>query len=816
MSALTLILLAVLGGLVCAGFSLSLVAAVVALGAALGLVELTFREELPTLLWLAWLLLAAFAVAPLRRRWVSTPLLRTFRRLLPPMSDTEREALEAGSVWWEGELFGGRPDWDRLLAYPPAALSIEEQAFLDGPTERLCAMLDDWAITHERRDLSPEAWRFIREQGFLGMIIPKEHGGLGFSAEAHSAVVSKVASRSVSAGVTVMVPNSLGPAELLLHYGTEAQRRHYLPRLARGEDIPCFALTGPEAGSDAASIPDRGVVCRGEHEGREVLGIRVSWDKRYITLAPVATVLGLAFQLDDPERLLGGAPQLGITLALIPTAHPGVRIGRRHFPGNQAFMNGPTQGADVFIPLDWVIGGAGYAGKGWMMLMNCLAAGRGISLPAMGTTSAKFAARVAGAYARIRRQFKVPVGRFEGIEEALARIGGHAYLLEAARRLTNVALDLGEKPAVVSAIMKYQATERMREAVNDAMDIHGGKAICAGPSNYLASTYQAVPVGITVEGANILTRSLIVFGQGAMRCHPWLLKEIEAARDSDPKAALMAFDDAFTGHVGHLLGNVARAWGHALSGGRWAAVPADGAPATRRWFRELSRLAAAFALVSDLALLLLGGELKRREKLSGRFADCLAELYLASAVLKRFEDDGRPAEDLAFVDYACATSLCTIERQLSGVLANFPLPWLGRLLRALLFPFGRRMHGASDANGARVVALMLAPGPARERLTCGLYLSHDVQEATGCLERAFALAGPAEALEARLHAARRDGRLTSAGPDAARAAGVLDATEAALLAEAHARVRQAIAVDDFSPADLTGARVLTVGHGEAA
>ncbi|MCD6060703.1 MAG: acyl-CoA dehydrogenase domain protein, partial [Moraxellaceae bacterium] len=615
---------------------------------------LLWRGQMPvwSVLWLPWLLLFLWSLKPVRMLLVTLPVMQLIRRKLPPISDTERETIAAGTTWWEAELFRGTPDWQKLLAIPPAKLSLEEQAFLDGPVEQLCRMLDDYSIMRDR-DLPPDAWQFLREQGFFGLVVPKEYGGHGFSHEAHSQIVGKIASRSMSAGITAMVPNSLGPAELLLHYGTEEQKNHYLPRLARGEEIPCFALTGPTAGSDAGAIPDTGVVCRGLFEGQEVLGIRLNWDKRYITLAPVATVLGLAFQLRDPEHLLGSAEAPGITLALIPANHPGVEIGRRHSPAGMAFMNGPTRGRDVFIPLSWVIGGREYAGRGWFMLMNSLAAGRGISLPSGGTTIAKLLARLTGEYARVRRQFGLPIGKLEGVEDELARLGGHAYTLEAARRLTCAGLDLGEKPAVVSAIMKYQSMERMRAAVNSAMDIHAGKAISEGPRNYIANLYRAVPIGITVEGANILTRSLIVFGQGAMRCHPYLMREIELAGhvEIDREHAENAFDAVLVDHTRHIVGNALRALWHGLTFAVTARAPAT--PAAR-WYRQLTRLSAAFALVADATLALLGGELKRREKLSGRFADILGELYFASAVLKRWEDEGRPEPDRALVDYSLA------------------------------------------------------------------------------------------------------------------------------------------------------------------
>lgn len=760
-------------------------------------------------LWLPWLVTLAYTVPALRRTLIMRPALALIRHILPPISGTEREALDAGTTWWETDLFSGKPDWQKLLAFPEPQLSLEEQAFLNGPTQTLCQMLDDWVITHELRDLPPEVWRFIREQGFLGMIIPRQYGGLGFSNQAHSAVVGKIASRSGSAAVTVMVPNSLGPAELLLHYGTEAQKNHYLPRLARGEDIPCFALTGPEAGSDAASLPDIGIVCMENYQGQATLGIRLTWEKRYITLGPVATVLGLAFHLHDPDGLLGKTPDVGITLALIPTSHPGVNIGRRHFPSNQAFMNGPNWGRDVFIPMDWVIGGREQCGHGWTMLMNCLAAGRSISLPALGTTSAKMAARLSGAYGRVREQFNLPVGKLEGVEEALASIGGHAYTLEAARRLTGVGLDLGEKPAVIGGIMKYQATERMRIALNHAMDIHGGKGICEGPKNYLATAYQAIPIGITVEGANILTRTLIVFGQGAMRCHPFLLKEIEAAGMTDKQKGLQAFDEVFVAHISHIMHNAARAFGHGISGAMFARAPST---PTAHWYRVLTRLSAAFALTADAALGLLGGELKRREKLSGRFADCLAELYLASAVLKRWEDEDRPDADLAFVDYCLAASTATIQRQLHGILSNFPSKPIGWLLRRIIFPWGLTLREPSDAQGHAVAKLMLSPSDSLDRLSAGLYISQNRADATGALEYAFQLVTDTSGIDAKLRQALKAHALSDAEPDAAVVAGIISPAEADLLFQAKAAVREVIMVDDFSHEELSGAGVVTAHH----
>ena len=685
----------------------------------------------------------------LRRRIVSAPLLAVFRRVMPAMSDTEREALEAGTVWWEGELFGGSPRWAKLLAVPPPALLPEERAFLAGPVETLCRMIDDWDISHARKDLSPEVWRFLKEQGFFGMIIPRRYGGLEFSAQAHSAVVTKVASRSITAAVTVMVPNSLGPAELLLRYGTEAQKDHYLPRLARGEDVPCFALTGPEAGSDAGSIPDRGVVCRAAFQGKpDVLGIRLNWEKRYITLGPVATVLGLAFRLFDPDHLLGHEEDIGITLALIPTDTPGVRIGTRHNPLNVPFQNGPNWGEDVFIPIEWVIGGRERVGQGWRMLMECLAAGRSISLPALSTGLGKLICRATGAYARVRKQFKLPIGKFEGIEEALARIGGYVYLCEAARSLTARALDLGEQPAVASAIVKYQLTEHGRRIVNDAMDVQGGSGICLGPQNFLGSAYQGVPIMITVEGANILTRTLIIYGQGVVRCHPYVRKEMEAVADTNRARALKTFDVAIFGHVGFTISNALRALWMGLTGARLVAVPFHG-PA-RRYAQQLTRLSSAFAFISDVAMLSLGGALKRKEKLSGRFADVLSYLYLASAVIKRFEDDGRPDADAPLMRFACEYCLHQAEKSLVVILKNFPSRFLDWLCGGLCFPTGRHFHPPSDRLGHAVAELLLAPSPTRDRLSHGIFLTNDPNDVIGKLEDALPKVIAAEPLERAL------------------------------------------------------------------
>jgi len=712
--------------------------------------------SVPTTLLLLFLL--AIVAAPLflpelRRSLISNRLLALFRDQLPAMSDTEREALEAGTVWWDGELFSGNPDWNRLQAVPAPRLSDAEQAFLDGPVEQLCAMIDDWRVTAQDKDLPEEVWAFMREQRFFGMIIPKRYGGLAFSAQAHSAVVARIASRSITAAVTVMVPNSLGPAELLMHYGTDEQKAHYLPRLASGEELPCFALTGPEAGSDAGAMPDSGIVERADFNGeKDVLGIRLNWNKRYITLAPVATVLGLAFKLYDPDHLLGDRESIGITVALIPTDTPGIHIGQRHDPLNIPFQNGPATGKDVFIPIDWVIGGRERVGQGWRMLMQSLAVGRSISLPALSTGAGKMVAATTGAYARIRQQFRLPIGRFEGVEEPLARIAGFAYINEAMRRLTTVAVDMGEKPAVLSAIVKYTSTELMRKAINDAMDVQGGSGICLGPRNLWGRLYQSAPVGITVEGANILTRSMIIFGQGAIRAHPYVFREMEAVNDPDREQGGKDFDAALFGHIGYTIGNLSRSLLLALTDARIATAPYGKA---RRWYQQVSRMSAAFALAADTSLMLLGGSLKRREHLSGRLADVLCNLYLCTAVLKHFETQGERPDDEPLLDWAMRYGLNQAQEALLELYRNLPPRPVGWLLRGVCFPFGRRYHPPDDRLTHRLAGLLLSPSDARERLVDGIYRSTDISEKTGLLEDALRRIVETEDIDKRLHRALR-------------------------------------------------------------
>lgn len=718
---------------------------------------------LTTCLTTLWLIFAIYAlvinVPYIRRILITNHILRVFKKILPPMSSTEKEALDAGTVWWDGDLFSGDPDWDKLLKHKTATLSTEEQAFIDGPVNELCQLIDDWQVSQELNDLPPEVWDYIKKNKFFGMIIPKKYGGLEFSALAHSAVVMKVSTRSVAAAVSVMVPNSLGPAELLLRYGTEEQKDHYLPRLAIGEEIPCFALTSPEAGSDASSIPDFGIVCKGEYNGKkDVLGIRITWEKRYITLGPVATVLGLAFQLSDPDSLIGDNKELGITCALIPTSHPGVNIGRRHFPSGIGFQNGPNSGDDVFIPMDWVIGGVEQAGHGWRMLMNCLAAGRSISLPALSVGGVKFTSRAIGAFSRVRKQFKMPIGRFEGVEEPLARMAGYAYMMDSARILTASALDHGESPSVLSAVLKYQLTERMRKSVNDAMDIQGGSGICLGPNNILGKLYHAIPISITVEGANILTRTLIVFGQGAIRCHPYVFKEMQAATETDKYKASIGFDAAFSGHIHFTISNFVRTLSMGLTNGRLVSVPLD--PELDNYYQDLTRFSSAFALLADAAMLTLGGALKRKEKLSGRFADILSLLYLASASLKRFEDQGRPVEDLPLIKWVCDECLYEIQEAVSGILQNFPNVFISKLLQWTIFPYGKRFLPPTDEAGHQLASVLMSPSDSRDRLTLGVYLPEDDSQQVARLEEAFAIADEADLIEKRIYGLKKQGQIS--------------------------------------------------------
>ncbi|WP_417309428.1 acyl-CoA dehydrogenase [Devosia sp.] len=754
-------------------------------------------------------LLGLMALTPVRRMVLIAPAYGVVKSILPKVSRTEQEALDAGTVGWDAELFSGRPQWDKLFEIEKPTLTAEEQAFLDGPVETVCAMIDDWDTRHNRADLSPEVWQYLKDNGFLGMLIGKEHGGLGFSAQAQSQVVSKIASRSVAAGITVMVPNSLGPGELLEKYGTPAQKEQYLGRLAKGQEVPCFALTGPHAGSDAAGMRDIGVVCHDMYQGKKTLGVKLSWDKRYITLAPVATLLGLAFHLRDPDHLIGETENVGITLALVPADYPGVKIGRRHYPARSAFMNGPTEGRNVFIPMEFLIGGTDYAGQGWRMLMECLATGRAISLPAIGTVSIKHALRVTSAYARIRRQFAIPIGVMEGVAEPLGRMVRSAYAYEAARGLTAAMVDAGQKPAVISALLKYRTTEAMRDRINDAMDIHGGRAVQDGPSNYLFGGYATTPVAITVEGANILTRTLITFAQGALRAHPYLYKEIAAAQDPNRKAGIAAFDTAFCGHVSFMLRNILGSFLHAMSFGAFASTPTKDEMA--HWYRQLSRYSQSFALVGDWTVAFLGGDLKRKQNLSGRMADILSDLYLLSAVLKRYEDEGRIAEDRPLVDAIARDLIYSMEQSFAGVFANFPNVVLRYLMRFLVFPLGRHARPASDSSGYRLAKAIMQPGTFRDRMTAGTFVSMDPKDVTGVLEDALIKVTNAAEIEKTFVKAVKTGKIArrldrDAISDAIEA-GVLTESEAATLRLADQATDKVIRVDDFDPDELASRQV---------
>jgi acyl-CoA dehydrogenase len=758
--------------------------------------------------YLAWGLIAALAALSLprvRRAVLVEPAFKAVRGILPKVSDTEQQALDAGTVGFDAEIFAGAPDWTKLRAIPPVVLTPEERAFLDGPTDELCRMIDHWQIRHTERRMPTEIWDFVKAKGFLGMLISKEHGGLGFSAQAQSLILGKIASRSPDVVTIVMVPNSLGPGELIEKYGTDAQKHHYLPRLAQGLEVPCFSLTGPTSGSDAATMRDIGYVTRGQHEGRETVGIRLTWDKRYITLGPEATLVGLAFRLFDPENILGRGEDIGITVALIPATHPGVNIGRRHLPSGAAFPNGPNWGKDVFIPIDWIIGGEKMVGSGWRMLMECLAAGRAISLPSSATAGAKAMLRVSTAYGRVRRQFGLPVSRMEGVEEPLARLVETAYVNEAARAVTASMVSRGEKPSVISALMKYQTTERLRRAVNDAFDIHGGRAICDGPSNYLQSAYQLVPVGITVEGANILTRTLITFAQGALRSHPYLYKEVKSVQDPDVQRGLEAFEEAFLGHISFAISNVTGAVFHNVTLGAFAEAP-EHAEDLEPVYRQLSRASRNFALTADLAVAVLGGGLKTKQKITGRLADALSEIYFLCCVLKRFEDDGRPAADRPIVSFAAANGLHRFEEALRGTVENFPNMIVRALLRIVIFPFGRHYYPAPDRLGSKVVRLVTEPGPVRDRLTRDIFISDNPDDPTGLLEAAFKKVVAAEEAEKKLERAIRAGVVRRYhGIDwigAAAEAGTITESEAQLLKEAEALTARVIAVDHFSPDEL--------------
>ena len=762
--------------------------------------------------FISWLLFAVVAlplnIDIIRLQFISMPLLNLFKKIMPQMSETEQQSIDAGTTWFDAELFRGNPDWTKLHNYPQPRLSAQEKAFLDGPVEEVCALVNDWHTTHEIADLSPEVWQFLKEKQFFAMIIKKKYGGLEFSAFAQSRVLQKLSGVSTVLASTVGVPNSLGPGELLQEYGTKEQQDYYLPRLAQGTEIPCFALTSPEAGSDAGSIPDIGVVCRQSFEGKEVLGMMLNWDKRYITLAPIATVLGLAFKLQDPDSLLGDKKELGITCALIPTDMDGITIGRRHFPLNIPFQNGPTQGKDVFVPLDYIIGGSDMAGQGWRMLVECLSVGRAITLPSNSAGGIKTVALATGAYSRIRKQFKLPIGKMEGIEEPLARIGGNAYLMDSVTIMSTGAIDLGEKPSVISAITKYHLTEKMRSSMNDAMDIHGGKGICMGPSNYLARSYQGAPIAITVEGANILTRSLIIYGQGAIRCHPYVLAELQAATNDNEEQALSEFDHALFGHIGFSISNVSRSLCCSFTGARFLSTPFN--DETKRYYQLLTRFSANLAMLSDISMLALGANLKRKERISARLGDVLSYLYLASASLKRFNDEGRKKEDLPLLQWAVEDSLFNIQLAIDALLNNFPNKWLARSLRLIIFPLGTWLTKPSDELDHQVATLLQTPSEVRTRLGKDQYLTRNYTNVFGTLEQTLedilacepVFSKVCTALDKKFPFYHLD-KVAKLGL----AASVISEAEATLLIKAEKGRKAVIAVDDFDNDELISQKV---------
>jgi acyl-CoA dehydrogenase len=747
-----------------------------------------------------------FNISYFRKLCFSRAFLRYFCNVLPTMSSTERTALKAGDVWWEGDLFSGRPNWNKLLAIPKSTLTIEERDFIDNETETLCKMLDDWKIVQEDCDLTSETWKFIKEKGFFALAIEKKYGGKGFSAYGHSTIVSKIAARSISAAVNIMVPNSLGPAELLSHYGTEKQKKHYLPKLATGEEVPCFALTSTQAGSDAGAMEDVGIICKGEFQGETIVGIKLTWKKRYITLAPIATVLGLAFKLYDPEHLLGDTTNIGITVCLLPTSHPGVNVGKRHYPMNLAFMNGPTEGKDVFIPIDWIIGGTAMAGKGWQMLMECLSIGRSISLPALSAGVARLSYHTTSMYTQLRSQFKRPISQFEGIQKELAYIAANTYLLEASRSMTAGAVDLKVKPSTVSAIQKYHSTEISRCLYNKSLDIHAGHAIQLGPSNYLGQIYYGIPMMITVEGANILTRNLIIFGQGAIRCHPYILKEMAAANDNNEKRALQQFDKVLKSHIGYSISNAMRAICFGLSNARFVKTPKK--TPFSYYYRQLTRMSNALALTSDFAMLILGGELKLRENLSSRLGDILSHLYLASTVLKYHNDESHDADDTPFVEWCLQSSLYSIQNSFQSFFDNFPSKLTAKSLKRAIFPFGYCYKAPSDKLDSKLVKSMLQSNSTRKRLTNYLYSPDDINDCVGRLNIAFKASKELEIIDKKITTAIKKQRIHRTSNleeqlTLAEKNGIIDENEVKRYVEVKALVLNAMEVDEFEHDELS-------------
>ncbi|MFW1753769.1 acyl-CoA dehydrogenase [Acinetobacter wanghuae] len=696
-------------------------------------------------------------IDPLRMALITKPAYKALAKAMPAMSTTEREALDSGTSWWEKELFMGAPNWETFHDYPYPKLSNEEQAFLDNEVEQLCSMLNEWEI-HQNKDLPEHVWQFIKDHGFLGLIIPKSYGGREFSSFAQSRIMSKIASRSLTTAVSCMVPNSLGPGELLLHYGTEAQKDRYLPGLAKGEEIPCFGLTSPEAGSDAGAIPDSGVVCYGEFEGKQVLGLNMNFSKRWITLAPIATVVGLAFKMYDPHGLLGNAnkKEYGITCALLPANHDSVKVGARHNPGSP-FMNGTVDGKDVFIPLDWIIGGVENAGKGWRMLMECLAVGRGISLPALSTAAGEMTYLNVGAFARIRQQFKISVGKFEGVQEATSEIASDTYMLEAFRYLVTCGLNQGGKPAVMTAMAKYYATETMRKLVNHGMDVVGGRAIQMGPRNFIALNYQAIPVSITVEGANILSRSLMIFGQGSMRCHPYLFEELQLLQADDKNTALHSFNDMLFKHLGYTFNRTARSLAYGFTGGSNTA-PKSATDFTRPYYKVINRLSSNFALTADMCLGLLAGDIKRKEMLSGRLADIHSHLFIATAILKYFEHSKKTEAEKLHAKLAVEKALFNAQEAFYGLFANFPQGIAAGLVKMVCFPFGRPVKAPSDTLKRHVAESMMQDNAFRNELKKHVYYNTKDHDVTGRMESTFLMLLDVEALWDRFKKAESKGK----------------------------------------------------------
>lgn len=778
-------------------------------GAALAIIGTysTMPGWLLTSLWTIFAIVGVLLLATkLRRQWLTKPLYCRLAKLLPPMGATEQEAIDAGDVCWDGELFTGNPDWDKCFRQQTTKLTTEEQAFLDNQVQTVCSMIDDWKLTHTDHDLPDEIWTYLKQEKFFGMIIEPKFGGLGFSASAHSAVIMKLATKSISVAISAMVPNSLGPAELLEKYGTQAQQDHYLPKLACGDEIPSFALTATDSGSDAASMKDKGVVCEGEFEGKKVLGISLTWDKRYITLAPISTVLGLAFKLFDPNHLLGDKENLGITLCLIPTSHPGVEIGKRHSPMNMGFMNGPTRGDNVFIPMDWIIGGQERIGQGWAMLMNCLADGRAISLPALSAATSKLCYRTTGAYAHVREQFNVPIGEFEGVQEAMAKIAGLGYIIEATRAFTVATVDQGLKPSVPSAIAKYHCTEMAREVLNHAMDVHAGRALQVGPRNYLATAYQAMPISITVEGANILTRNLIIFGQGLVRAHPYLLKEYALLKDESQTKAIREFDQVLLSHMGYTMQNFCRVLVLGLFG-QWFVK--NRFITKNNYFASVNRMSAVLGLLSDMTLFILGGKLKRKERLSARLGDILSYLYLSSAVMHHFHHSNRSEDHRLHYEWAMQYCDYQLKRAVQRFLHNFPVRWLARVMGWLIQPWGRHAQLPHDDLDHELAKVMLLPGDYREQYTKGMFINESADDPVGRMDHALNKLIAAEPVLDRLETALKSGDIKANGEwstqlQMALESDLINESEKRLLEDYEQARVEAIAVDEFTNEQLKG------------